>query len=55
VDFIKQSVTSGVNLEEVIINSASVSAKPIVLTAIAAMLGAFFILGDPILMVLPSV
>jgi multidrug efflux pump subunit AcrB len=48
VDFINQSVTSGMKLEQAIINSASVRAKPIVLTAIAAMLGAFFILDDPI-------
>ncbi len=48
VDFINQSIAAGVNLEEAIVNSASVRAKPIVLTAIAAMLGAFFILDDPI-------
>ena len=48
VDFINQSIASGVPLEEAIVTSASVRAKPIVLTAIAAMLGAFFILDDPI-------
>ncbi len=48
VDFINHSLASGMGLEEAIINSASVRAKPIVLTAIAAMLGAFFILDDPI-------
>ncbi|XQW86537.1 efflux RND transporter permease subunit [Thalassotalea piscium] len=48
VDFINHSVMSGMNLEAAIINAASVRAKPIVLTAIAAMLGAFFILDDPI-------
>lgn len=48
VDFINQSLASGMALEEAIVNSASVRAKPIVLTALAAMLGAFFILDDPI-------
>ena len=48
VDFINQSIASGMILEEAIVKSASVRAKPIVLTAIAAMLGAFFILDDPI-------
>jgi len=48
VDFINHCIASGMGLEEAIVNSASVRAKPIVLTAIAAMLGAFFILDDPI-------
>jgi multidrug efflux pump subunit AcrB len=48
VDFINQSIASGVELEAAIVISASVRAKPIVLTALAAMLGAFFILDDPI-------
>lgn len=48
VDFINHSVALGVNLEQAIINSISVRSKPIILTALAAMLGAFFILDDPI-------
>ena len=47
-EFIKQAVSSGMNLEEAVIQAAVVRAKPIVLTAVAAMLGAFFILDDPI-------
>ncbi len=48
VDFMNQSVAEGVALEQAVINAASVRAKPIVLTALAAMMGAFFILDDPI-------
>jgi len=48
VDFINQAVAGGMKLEEAVIQSAAVRAKPIILTAIAAMLGAFFILNDPI-------
>lgn len=48
VDFINQSLAAGNSLEKAIVQAASVRAKPIVLTAIAAMLGAFFILDDPI-------
>jgi len=48
VEFIKQAVDSGMQLEEAVIQAAVVRAKPIVLTAVAAMLGAFFILDDPI-------
>ena len=48
VEFIKQAVDSGMKLEEAVIQAAVVRAKPIVLTAVAAMLGAFFILDDPI-------
>jgi multidrug efflux pump subunit AcrB len=35
-------------LERAVIASAAVRAKPIVLTGLATMLGAFFILDDPI-------
>jgi len=48
VEFIKQAVDSGMKLDEAVIQAAVVRAKPIVLTAVAAMLGAFFILDDPI-------
>jgi multidrug efflux pump subunit AcrB len=48
VDFINQSVAAGVPFEEAVIRSGAVRAKPIVLTGLAAMIGAFFILDDPI-------
>jgi multidrug efflux pump subunit AcrB len=48
VDFINQQVREGVDFEEAVIRSGAVRAKPIVLTGLAAMLGAFFILDDPI-------
>ncbi|MDE2440325.1 MAG: efflux RND transporter permease subunit [Betaproteobacteria bacterium] len=48
VDFIKQQVAVGINFHDAVIQSAAVRAKPIALTALAAMLGALFILDDPI-------
>jgi len=48
VDFINQELRAGVSFEHAVINSAAVRAKPIVLTGVAAMAGAFFILDDPI-------
>ncbi len=48
VDFIRQQVAQGVDFAEAVVQSAAVRAKPIVLTALAAMLGALFILDDPI-------
>ncbi|EXI78990.1 MAG: Efflux pump membrane transporter BepE [Candidatus Accumulibacter appositus] len=48
VDFIRQQVAEGMELREAIVQSASVRAKPIALTGLAAMLGAMFILDDPI-------
>jgi len=48
VDFIEQSIDLGMSREEALIRAASVRAKPIILTASAAMLGALFILDDPI-------
>jgi multidrug efflux pump subunit AcrB len=48
VDFIKQQVASGMDFHDAVIQSAAVRAKPIALTALAAMLGAMFILDDPI-------
>ncbi len=48
VDFIRQQVAEGMNFREAIIQSAAVRAKPIALTGLAAMLGALFILDDPI-------
>ena len=48
VDFVNQQVREGMPLEQAVINSAAVRAKPIALTAVAAMAGGFFILDDPI-------
>jgi multidrug efflux pump subunit AcrB len=48
VDFINQQLAKGIELEQAVIQSAAVRAKPIILTGIAAMTGAFFILDDPI-------
>ncbi len=48
VDFINQQVGEGVEFGEAVIQAATVRARPIALTALAAALGAFFILDDPI-------
>jgi multidrug efflux pump subunit AcrB len=48
VDFINLQVRSGVAFREAIVQSAITRAQPILLTGLAAMLGAFFILDDPI-------
>src|SRR5690606_40484089 len=48
VDFINQQRDEGVALRDAVINSAAVRAQPILLTALAAMIGALFILDDPI-------
>jgi multidrug efflux pump subunit AcrB len=48
VDFINVELAQGRELAEAVIRAGAVRAKPIVLTAAAAMLGAFFILDDPI-------
>ena len=48
VDFINLQVREGMPLKEAILGSAITRAQPIVLTGLAAMLGAFFILDDPI-------
>ncbi|MCC7328415.1 MAG: efflux RND transporter permease subunit [Burkholderiales bacterium] len=48
VDFIKLQIRDGVRFEEAIVRSAEIRAQPIALTALAAMLGALFILDDPI-------
>ena len=48
VDFIDQQVADGVDFGEAVIQAATVRARPIGLTALAAALGAFFILDDPI-------
>ena len=48
VDFVDLKVEEGVTLQRAVIDAAATRAKPIVLTGLAAMLGAFFILDDPI-------
>ena len=48
VDFIKLQVRAGIAFKRAIVRSAITRAQPIVLTGLAAMLGAFFILDDPI-------
>ncbi|HEY0819452.1 MAG TPA: efflux RND transporter permease subunit, partial [Rhizobacter sp.] len=48
VDFIRLQVSQGMPLEDAVVRSAGTRAQPILLTGLAAMLGAFFILDDPI-------
>jgi len=48
VDFINLEVAAGKAFKDAVISSAITRAQPIVLTGLAAMLGAFFILDDPI-------
>ena len=48
VDFINLQVRSGVDFKIAIVRSAITRSQPIVLTGLAAMLGALFILDDPI-------
>jgi multidrug efflux pump subunit AcrB len=48
VDFIRLQVSQGVALKDAVLASAITRAQPIVLTGLAAMMGAFFILDDPI-------
>jgi multidrug efflux pump subunit AcrB len=48
VDFIRLQVAHGVPLADAVVRSAATRSQPILLTGLAAMLGAFFILDDPI-------
>ena len=48
VDFINLEIANGKPFKEAVVNSAITRAQPIMLTALSAMLGAFFILDDPI-------
>jgi multidrug efflux pump subunit AcrB len=48
VDFIELQVAQGMAFKEAVVQSAAVRAQPITLTGLAAMIGAFFILDDPI-------
>ena len=48
VDFINEEVARGVPFEEAVVRAGAIRAKPIILTGLAAVLGALFILDDPI-------
>lgn len=48
VDFIRHSARPGASLREIVLEAGAIRIKPIVLTAAAAMIGAAFILADPI-------
>jgi multidrug efflux pump subunit AcrB len=48
VDFIQLQVRQGLPFSQAVVRSAATRAQPIVLTALAAMIGAFFIIDDPI-------
>jgi multidrug efflux pump subunit AcrB len=48
VDFVNQEIAAGAALETAVVRAGAVRAKPIALTALAAVLGALFILDDPI-------
>jgi multidrug efflux pump subunit AcrB len=48
VDFIELETARGVPFAQAVVQSAAVRAQPIALTGLAAMVGAFFILNDPI-------
>ncbi|GLS89380.1 multidrug transporter AcrB [Psychromonas marina] len=48
VDFINHQSANGVAFKQAVIHAGAVRAKPIILTGLAAMIGAFFILDDPI-------
>jgi multidrug efflux pump subunit AcrB len=48
VDFVNLQLRDGVDAQQAVIAAAGARAKPIILTGLAAMLGALFILDDPI-------
>jgi multidrug efflux pump subunit AcrB len=48
VDFIELQAAQGMAFKDAVVRSAAVRAQPIALTGLAAMIGAFFILDDPI-------
>ena len=48
VDFINLQIAKGVAFKDAVVDAAITRAQPIALTGLAAMLGAFFILDDPI-------
>jgi multidrug efflux pump subunit AcrB len=48
VDFIDTETRAGASLEDAVVRAGIIRARPITLTALAAMIGALFILDDPI-------
>ena len=48
VDFVDHQMGAGMGLQEAVIRAAAIRAKPIALTGVAAMIGGFFIIDDPI-------
>lgn len=48
VDFVDYQVRGGMDLQEAVVQAAAIRAKPIALTGVAAMIGGFFIIDDPI-------
>jgi multidrug efflux pump subunit AcrB len=48
VDFVNLKVEEGMPFRDAVLHSAAARAKPIALTGLAAMIGATFILDDPI-------
>ena len=48
VDFIDSEIRLGRSLEDAVVRAGAIRARPIALTALAAMIGAMFILDDPI-------
>jgi multidrug efflux pump subunit AcrB len=48
VDFIELQLAQGMAFKQAVVSSAAVRAQPIALTGLAAMIGGFFILDDPI-------
>jgi multidrug efflux pump subunit AcrB len=48
VDFINEDLAQGASFEDAVVRAGAIRAKPIVLTGLAAILGALFIVDDPI-------
>ena len=48
VDFINEQLKDGMEFQKAVIMASAVRAKPIILTGVAAMMGAVFIIDDPI-------
>lgn len=48
VDFINEQLKEGMEFQKAVIMASAVRAKPIILTGVAAMMGAVFIISDPI-------
>jgi multidrug efflux pump subunit AcrB len=48
VDFINREISAGTALADAVVRATAIRTRPILLTGIAAMTGAFFIIDDPI-------